>query len=62
MTKLPDHSIAKARALAEAAADASTFPLDPETLAAISGGLVQADRSEFVDDRVVAEADQRHGI
>ena len=61
MSKLPDRAIAKVRELAEAAADASAHPIDPETLAAISEGLAQAARGEFVDDRIVAEADQRHG-
>ena len=75
MTKLLDQAIAKVRELAEedqdaiaiavlsmAAADASTFPLDAETRAAIREGLAQAERGEFVDDDVVAEADKRHGI
>jgi predicted transcriptional regulator len=43
-------------------ADASRFPLDPATLAAIREGLSQADRGEFVPDEVVAESNKRHGI
>ena len=62
MTKLPNHAIAQVRELAEAAAHASTLPVHPETLAAISEGVAQAERGEFVGDRIVAEADQRHGI
>ena len=62
MTQRLDQTDATILELAEAAADASTFPLDRETLAAISEGLAQAGRGKFVDDRIVAEADQRHGI
>ena len=75
MTKLLEQAIAKVRELAEedqdaiavavlsmTIADASTFPIDAETRAAIREGLAQAERGEFVDDDIVAEADQRHGI
>jgi len=75
MTKLLDQAIAKVRELAEedqdaiaiavlsmTAADASTFPIDTGTRAAIREGLEQAERGEFVPDDVVAESDKRHGI
>ena len=42
-------------------ADASGFPLDHETEAAIREGLGQAERGEFVPDDVVAELNKRHG-
>ncbi len=72
MTKLFHQAIAAARKLTEAdqdaitvlsmaAADASTFPIDTETRAAIREGLGQAEGGEFVDDEIVAEADDRHG-
>ncbi len=51
-----------ARALLAMVGDASAFPLDDETRAAIREGLAQADRGEFVPDEVIAEADKRHGI
>jgi predicted transcriptional regulator len=75
MTRLLEQAIAKLRQLPEddqdaiaiavlsmADADASRFPLDPATLAAIREGLSQADRGEFVPDEVVAESNKRHGI
>jgi predicted transcriptional regulator len=75
MTKLLEQAIAKVRQLPEdeqdtlaavllsmADADASGFPLDHETAAAIREGLAQAERGEFVPDDVVAEANKRHGI
>ena len=75
MTKLLEQAIAKARELPEeeqdalaavmlsiADADASSFPLDHETTAAIREGLAQAERGEFVPDDVVAESNKRHGI
>ncbi len=75
MTKLLDDAIAKVRGLAEedrdaiaiavlsmTAADASTFLIGPETRDAIREELAQAERGEFVDDDVIAEADKRHGI
>jgi predicted transcriptional regulator len=75
MSKLLDQAIAKVHELAEedqdaiavavlsmVAADASTFPIDAETRAAIREGLAQAERGEFVDDQIVADADKRHGI
>ena len=65
MTKLLEQAIAKVRELPEdeqdtlaavllsmADADASRFPLDPETEAAIREGLGQAERGEFVFKRV----------
>jgi len=42
--------------------DASAFPLDAATEAAIREGLAQAERGEFVADEVVAEANKRHGL
>jgi len=73
MTKLLDQAIAKVRELAEedqdaiavlsmTAADASTFPIDAQTRAAILEGLAEAERGEFVADDVLAESDKRHGI
>jgi hypothetical protein len=75
MTKLLETAIAKIRELPEeeqdaiavaiismAEADASAFPIDEETRAAILEGLAQAERGEFVPDEVVAEADKRRGI
>jgi hypothetical protein len=74
MTKLLEQAIAKVRELPEdeqdtlaavllsmADADASGFPLDPETEAAIREELGQAERGEFVPDDVVAESNKRHG-
>jgi predicted transcriptional regulator len=48
--------------LSMASSDASRFPLDQETEAAIREGLAQAERGEFVPDEVVAESNKRHGI
>ena len=75
MTKLLEHAIAKARELPDeeqdalaaiilsvAGADASGFPIDHETEAAIREGLAQAERGEFVSDEIVAESNKRHGI
>lgn len=73
MTKLLDQAIAKVRELAEedqdaiavlsmTAADASTFPIDARTRAAILEGLAEAERGEFVADDVLAESDKHHGI
>jgi hypothetical protein len=75
MTKLLEQAIAKVRALPEeeqdtlaavllsmADADASGFPLDKETEAAIREGLAQAEQGEFIPDEVVAESNKRHGI
>jgi hypothetical protein len=75
MTKLLEQAIAKVRTLPEeeqdtlaalmpsmADADASGFPLDHQTEAAIREGLAQAERGEFVPDDVVAQANKRHGI
>jgi predicted transcriptional regulator len=42
--------------------DASAFPLDTATEAAIREGLAQAERGEFVQDDVLAESDKRHGL
>ena len=76
MTKLLEQAIAKLQELPEeeqdsvarillsmaGEADASDFPIDAETEAAIREGLAQAERGEFVPDEVVAEANKRHGI
>jgi predicted transcriptional regulator len=43
-------------------ADASAFPIDEGTRAAILEGLSQAERGEFVPDAVVAKANKRRGI
>jgi hypothetical protein len=75
MTKLLEQAIAKVRTLPEeeqdtlaalmlsmADADASGFPLDLQTEAAIREGLAQAERGEFVPDDIVAQANKRHDI
>jgi predicted transcriptional regulator len=75
MTKLLDQAIAKAKALpaedqdALALAmlsltqgDASAYPIDDATRAAILEGLAEAERGEYVPDEIVAAADTRHGI
>jgi predicted transcriptional regulator len=75
MTKLLDQAIAKMRQLPEeeqdslarvllsmADMDASAFPLDAAAETAIREGLAQAERGEFVQDDVLAEADKRHGL
>jgi len=75
MSKLLERAIAKVRELPEeeqdaiavalfsmAAADASAFPIDDQTRAAILEGLAQAERGEFVPDEVVAEARKRRGL
>lgn len=75
MTKLLEEAISKVRELPEdeqdviavaiismAEADATVFPIDEETRAAIQEGLGQAERGEFVPDEVVAESNKRHGI
>lgn len=76
VTKLLEQAIAKVQELPEeeqdslarmllsmaGEADASGFPLDAETEAAIREGLAQAERGEFVPDEVVAESNKRHGI
>jgi predicted transcriptional regulator len=75
MTKLLERAIAKVRELPDdeqdalatailsmADADASAFPIDQETTAAIREGLAQAERGEFVSDEIVAESNKRHGI
>jgi predicted transcriptional regulator len=67
MTKLLEQAIAKVRELPDeeqdtlaaiilsmADADASRFPLDGATEAAIREGLAQAERGELVPDEVVA--------
>lgn len=72
MTKLLDQAIARVRELAEedqdaiaiavlsmTAADASTFPIDARTRAAILEGLAEVERGEFVADDVIAESDKR---
>jgi predicted transcriptional regulator len=75
MTKLLERAIAKVREfpdevqdsfaaalLGMAGEDVPLVRLDDETRAAISEGLAQAERGEFVPDEVVAEADKRHGV
>jgi hypothetical protein len=73
MTKLLEQAIARARELTEeeqdalaltifSVVDASAYPVDDATRAAIEEGLEQAKRGEYVSDDVVAEADKRHGI
>ena len=75
MTKLLEQAFAKVRELPDeeqdalaavilsmAEADASDFPLDNATEAAIREGLAQAERGEFIPDDVVAESNKRHGI
>jgi predicted transcriptional regulator len=42
--------------------DASRYPLDDATRAAILEGLAEAERGDYVPDDVVAAADKRHGI
>ncbi|MEA2874117.1 MAG: hypothetical protein QOH67_4093 [Hyphomicrobiales bacterium] len=42
--------------------DASAYPLDHATRAAILEGLAEAERGEYVPDEVIAAADKRHGI
>jgi predicted transcriptional regulator len=75
MTKLLEQAIAKVRELpAEdqdafaiallslAGEDTPLVRLDDETRAAVREGVAQAERGEFVDDEVVAEADRRRGV
>ncbi|TMI98259.1 MAG: hypothetical protein E6G97_26445 [Alphaproteobacteria bacterium] len=75
MTKLLEQAIAKAQALppedqdALALAmlsltegDASGYPIDDATRAAILEGLAEADRGDYASDEEVAAADKRHGI
>lgn len=75
MTKLLEQAIAKARALSAeeqdalalamlsmSEGDASAYPLDDATRAAILEGLAEAECGDYVPDDVVAAADKRHGI
>ncbi len=75
MTRLLEQAIAKVRTLSteeqDALAlamlsmtegDASAYPLDEATRAAILEGLAEAERGAYVPDEVVAAADKRHGI
>jgi hypothetical protein len=75
MTRLLEQAIAKIRTLpadeqdALAVAmlslsegDASAYPIDDATRAAILEGLAEAERGEYVPDEAVAAADKRHGI
>jgi hypothetical protein len=75
MTKLLEQAIAKALTLpaeeqdalalailSMSEGDASAYPLDHATRAAILEGLAEAERGEYVPDEVVAAADKRHGI
>lgn len=75
MTKLLDQAIAKVRELPKeeqdalalaplsmASADEPDIPLDDETRAAISEGLAQAKRGEFVPDEEVEALWKRRGL
>jgi len=75
MTKLLEQAIAKVRTLSNeeqdalalamlsmTEGDASAYPLDEATRAAILEGLAGAERGEYVPEKVVAAADKRHGI
>jgi predicted transcriptional regulator len=75
MTKLLEQAIAKVRELSEEEqdalaitilaltdGDASAFPLDDETRAAILEGLEQARRGESVPDEEIASLWKRHGL
>jgi len=75
MTKLLEQAIAKVRQLPEeeqdalalalmsmADGDASAFPLDDETRAAIREGLEQARRGEFVPDEEIEALWRRYGL
>jgi predicted transcriptional regulator len=75
MPKLLDQAIAKVRTLpaeeqdALAVAmlslsdgDASGYPIDDATRAAILEGLAEAERGEYVSDEIVAASGKRHGI
>jgi predicted transcriptional regulator len=75
MTKLLQQAIAKALALPDeeqdalaiamlsiSEGDASAYPIDEVTRAAILEGLAEAERGEYVSDEVLAAADKRHGI
>jgi hypothetical protein len=75
MIKLLEDAIAKLRDLPEAAQEEAAaillsiaakrgepIRLDPETRAAVRRGLAQAERGDFVPDKVLAEADERHGL
>jgi predicted transcriptional regulator len=75
MTKLLEQAIAKALALPDeeqdalaiamlsmSEGDASAYPIDEATRAAILEGLAEAERGEYVPDEIVAAADKRHGI
>jgi predicted transcriptional regulator len=75
MTKLLEQAIERIRELPAKDQDAlanallsitgdetAVVQLDDETSAAIAEGLAQAERGEFVSDKLVAEADKRHGI
>ncbi len=73
MTKLLEKAIARVRELPEddqdaialailSMADASNYPLDDETKAAILEGLEQARRGEFVSDEEIQALWKRHGL
>ena len=75
MTKLLEQAIANAQSLppedqdALALAmlpltegDASAYPIDETTRAAILEGLAEANGQDYVPDEVIAAADKRHGI
>jgi predicted transcriptional regulator len=73
MTKLLEQAVARARTLLDddqdavalailSMADTAIDPLDEETRAAISEGLEQARRGEFVPDEEMAALWKRHGL
>jgi hypothetical protein len=76
MTKIPDRAIAKARVLSEQDQDAigavllslaEEWPsrlddLDDETRAAVSDGLAQARRGEFVPEQDISALWKRYGL
>ena len=60
----PERQETLARIALEIEADSGdgVYRLSDEEWADLQEGIAQADRREFVDDEVVAEADKRHGI
>jgi hypothetical protein len=75
MTELLEQAIAKARVLSDEEQDAlalaimalieddaSLFPIDAATRAAIQEGLEQARRGEFVPDEEIEALWKRHGL
>jgi predicted transcriptional regulator len=49
-------------ALSPSEGDASAYPIDEATRAAILEGLAEADRQEYVPEDIVAASHKRHGI